>query len=127
MRHDVRVDERELDRLAGADCERSDRIAQVLAGLDRDDPGAPDLTTPGVRRRPVRQGHHVGEDRVGGNRLGGGSIAREPGERRREPMHRGEQILRWAVVRAQVQVELVDGLQVGDLEEQRPAVGQDVS
>ena len=29
-------------------------------------------------------------------------------------------------VRAQVQVELIDGLKVGDLEEERPAVGQDV-
>ena len=34
--------------------------------------------------------------------------------------------MRRAAVGVHVQVELVDGLQVGDLEEQRPAVGQDI-
>ena len=127
MRHDVGVDERELDRLAGLDRERSDGEAQVLAGLDRDRAGrrgsAPRQGLgDGLMRRATRSA------RIGWAAIvfGDGPVAGEPGERRRQLVDRGEQVDRLAGVGAQVQVKLVDGLEVGDLEEERPAVGQDV-
>ena len=63
---------------------------------------------------------------MGGDRLGGRTVAGKPGERRRQLVDRREEVDRARPRRADVQVQLIDGLKVGDLEKQRPAVGQDV-
>ena len=64
---------------------------------------------------------------MGGDRLARGSVPGEAGEGRRELVDRGEQILRRAGIDAQMEMELVHRLDLGDLEEEGPAIGQDMS
>jgi len=51
-------------------------------------------------------------------------VAREPAERSRKPVDRREEVNRWARVRPDVQVQLIDRLELGDLQEQSQTIGQ---
>src|SRR5262249_51239517 len=99
---------------------------QVLVYLDGDGARALDLVAPGIWPGRMREGRHVGKDRMRGDGLGCRAVAGKPGEWRRELVNGREEIERRLIAGSQMQVKLVDGLEIGDLEEQRAPTGKDM-
>ena len=123
VRHHVGIREREGESLAGLGPHLRRLVGQVRGGLDRDGPRILELRPPRVLDGRL-QHRQVAEDRMGRDRPGRLLVARDVAERLGEGMDRGEHVPGLAAADGHVQVQLVHGLDVGELEKQALAVGE---